>query len=110
MSNIAETMRRATTAYGRGDLPLALREAESAHRAQARNPAILQFIGVVLSQSGNPAAGLVRFRQALALTPGNADLRFNAAKAAFDLGDLRLARQLCTPLAATREGGTTCAT
>ena len=97
-------MRRASAAFGRGDLTAALRDAEQAHRAQPRNAAILQFIGVVQCASGQTESGLANFRKALSLAPGDQALRFNAAKAAYELGNARLARDLCIPIVATPDG------
>lgn len=102
--NLAETMRRASQAYASGDFSTALNQAEIARRAQPRNTAVLQFIGIANCQSGDPARGLVYFQAALKLAPGDADLRFNAARAALDAGDTATAKALLQPIAATPVG------
>lgn len=104
MANIADIMRRATAAFSRGDMGNALREARLAEQADSRNAAIIQFIGVVLCNDGRPAEGLAEFRRAIALSPRDTALRFNAAKAALDSGDTEQARKLCQPIATLPDG------
>ena len=104
MNAVTQTMQRAAAAHASGNLGLALREAQAALRAAPANPAILQFLGVVECQSGQPARGLAWLLQALKIVPNNPDLRLNAAKAALDAGDLTQARSLAQPLAMTPQG------
>ena len=104
MNAVTDIMRRATAAHGKGNYPLALREAQGALKLAPGNPAILQFLGVVECQSGQPRRGLAWLMQALQLAPGNADLRLNAAKAALDSGDPAQARELAAPLGQSPQG------
>jgi len=104
MNAVNQTMQRAAAAHAAGNLALALREAQAALRAAPGNPAILQFLGVIECQAGQPSRGLAWLLQALKLAPNNGDLRLNAAKAALDAGDLGQARSLAQPLAQTPQG------
>lgn len=104
MNTFTDIMRRATAAHGQGNFPLALHEASAALKLAPGNPAILQFLGVVECQSGQPKRGLAWLLQALRQNPGNADLRLNAAKAALDAGDPAQSRELAAPLAQTPQG------
>lgn len=99
MAEIAGAMRRATAAFNAGNHREALVQARAVLAAHPHNVAVLQFVGVVESTSGDAVAGLATFVRALKLDPGNAAVRLNAARAGLDAGNFAAARQICLPLA-----------
>lgn len=105
MLNLSDIMGQATQAFQRGDMAKALQLVTQAQRAHPDNAAVIEFAGVVLCQMGRVSEGLAQFRQALTIRPDNPNLRFNAARAALDLGDAGVARDLCAPIANTPDGG-----
>ena len=93
--NLTETLRAAYDAYSRGDLATARARGEAALRVQPQNPTILQLLGVVLCQTGDPRQGAVYLRRAIAHGGGTVDNRINLARALLETGDLDEAARVC---------------
>lgn len=93
--NIHDRMRSARVAHERGDLKSARREAEAALQSRPIDPNILQFLGVVCCQAGDPESGVNHLRKAIANGGDGVDNRINLAKALCELGRLEEALAVC---------------
>lgn len=70
----------------------ALATAEHAYRIDPTHPAILDTLGWLRVQNGQTARGLELIDKALALAPGNPDIRYHRAMALLNQGDKARAR------------------
>ena len=95
MTAISQSFNAALAALSRGDFASARRQGEAALRVEPANPAILQLLGIICSQSGDLARGIDYLRKTMELGGDNADNRFNLAKALVEFGDLEQASVLC---------------
>lgn len=95
MSSVTEYINAAIAAYSRGDLKTALKEGETALRRRPSDPSILQLLGVICCQAGEPKRGAEFIRKAIRLGADTPDNRFNLARALVDLGSLDEAEALC---------------
>lgn len=92
-----DQLKAAYAAYSKGDMAAARRHGEAAVRLQPGHIGTLQLLGVVLSQTGDPAAGAAYLRRVLDADGGDtADNRINLAKALIDAGQLDAAAQICS--------------
>ena len=95
-------MKSAFAAYNKGDLNGALLNAEVAARLAPKNPDVLQFLGVVASQSGDLAKGISYLQQAVANGGDSIDNRINLAKSLADAGRWDEALAACSLADGTR--------
>ncbi|MFZ1739242.1 CDC27 family protein, partial [Sphingorhabdus sp.] len=95
-------MKSAFAAYNKGDLNGALLNAEAAARLAPKNPDVLQFLGVVASQSGDLAKGIFYLQQAVANGGDSVDNRINLAKSLADAGRWDEALAACSLADGTR--------
>ncbi|ATE63438.1 tetratricopeptide repeat-containing sulfotransferase family protein [Rhizorhabdus dicambivorans] len=95
MNALNDRFKAAYDALVRGDLGSALAQGQAVLKAQPRNPAVLQFLGVVCAQAGDAARGADYFRQAIAHGGDTIDNRVNLAKALLALGRADEAAALC---------------
>lgn len=100
--SVQKSMKSAFAAYQKGDLNGARLNAEAAARLAPKNPDILQFLGVVASQSGNLEVGISYLQQALANGGDSVDNRINLARALSDAGRWDEAFAACTLKDGTR--------
>lgn len=98
MSNLNDQMRGAVAALQAGDFTRARQIAEQAARLQPGNPKVLQVLGLAQIQGGAPAIGYRTLERALVLSPRDATLRLNVAKAALQLGLHERVEALAAPL------------
>jgi tetratricopeptide (TPR) repeat protein len=95
--SVTDTIRAAYAAYGRGDFATARNQGERALKLRPHDPAVLQLLGVVLAQTGEPRRAVEYLRRAIANggdTPAN---RLNLAKALAEIGDFDGALHVCAP-------------
>ena len=98
MNQIAATMQRAVAAFQQNDFATAQKLARQALSIQPRNAKIMQVLGIAQSQDGDPVSGFATLKKALQLTPQDAELRFNVAKAALQAGKASEVEALTGPL------------
>lgn len=98
MSNLNEQMRGAVAAIQAGDFARARQIAEQVARLQPGNPQVLQVLGIAQLQGGAPEIGYRTLERALVLSPRDATLRLNVAKAALQLGLYERVEVLAAPL------------
>lgn len=91
-----DRFKAARTAYAKGDLAVARREAEALLKGGSSNAALLQFLGVVCCKLGSHKEGIAYFRKALACGGDDTENRLNLAQAYVDFGDLEAAAKICT--------------
>jgi tetratricopeptide (TPR) repeat protein len=96
MNAASERFKAALSALSRGDVSAARTAGEAALRAQPHNPTILQLLGVISCQAGNPRQGADYLRKAIARGGDTPDNRFNLAKALLEVGELDEAERLCS--------------
>jgi len=99
--NVSEGLRRASAFHARGDLAGARAEAEKLLAAHPGNIVVLQFLGVVYCQAGNPARGAELLRRALQIDPTSQGIRLNLGRALYDVGDFDAATAVCEGSAAS---------
>ena len=98
MSTLNDQMRGAVAAILAGDFTTARQIAERVARLQPGNPKVLQVLGIAQIQGGDPAIGYRTLERALVLSPRDATLRLNAAKAALQLGLHEKVEAIAAPL------------
>jgi len=82
----------AASAYGAGDLALALQRAEAALEGGSDKPVACNLLGLIAFASGQTAVAVSRLREAADLDPGNAEYRNNLGVVQHALDDLAGAR------------------
>jgi Flp pilus assembly protein TadD len=98
MRSVGDQMRGAVAAIQAGDFATARRIAEQVDRLQPGNPRVLQVLGLAQIQGGAPEIGYRTLERALVLSPRDATLRLNLAKAALQLGLHARVEEVSAPL------------
>ena len=84
--------------------PRALETAEAAYRLAGDNPAVMDTLGAILTERGDPKRAVTLLQKAVALAPPqSADLRLHLAEALAKSGDKAGARKELEQLAAKGE-------
>lgn len=92
---VTDRLRAAYAAYAKGDFATAKSQGEAALSAQPSNPTVLQLLGVLCCQTGNPRLGADYLRRAIANGGDTTDNRINLARALLDLGENDEAARIC---------------
>lgn len=81
-----------------------LETAERALKLAPNNPGIMDTLGWILIEKGNDARGLGLLQKAIAILPGNEEIRLHLAVGLTKAGDKAGARKELTTLAASKNG------
>jgi tetratricopeptide (TPR) repeat protein len=95
--NVQQRMQAAHMAFSKGDATAAKVHGQAALKARPKDALILQFMGVICCQSGDPKMGADYLRKAIANGGDNEDNRINLAKALTEIGEFDAALDVCAP-------------
>ena len=101
--DIQKRLQACVAALKAGDLPRARSEAEAAYKAQPHSASVLQLLGVVHCQAGDPGRGAEYLRKAIGRGADTLDNRINLARALVELGQYDEAASVCEPRAGGKQ-------